>query len=205
MGIPGLRIGIILYLCRFYANIFLPIEDTGRLCLDRRQVFGKNVSKKVISLLDGLRLVILLINRLNEHYRRCHELCRFLLHSPGTRVLFFRKEKGFFTLLIDMNILFERLVARLVETYLLPGWFLKVQYKKSDAITWEDGKSYRDIKPYILLVDPNGTHRIIDTKYKLYNEKKIDTSDIFQLAYYVQSFLAKDEEGFYWPVLFILM
>ena len=175
------------------------------MCLDRRQVFGKNVSKKVISLLDGLRLVILLINRLNEHYRRCHELCRFLLHSPGTRVLFFRKEKGFFTLLIDMNILFERLVARLVETYLLPGWFLKVQYKKSDAITWEDGKSYRDIKPYILLVDPNGTHRIIDTKYKLYNEKKIDTSDIFQLAYYVQSFLAKDEEGFYWPVLFILM
>jgi len=96
-----------------------------------------------------------------------------------------------------MNILFERFVVRLVDTYLLPGWFLKAQYKKSDAITWEDGNSYRDIKPDILLIDPNGTHRIMDTKYKLYKEKKIDTADIFQLAYYAQSFLAKDEKGFY--------
>ncbi|HQA50300.1 MAG TPA: hypothetical protein PLT89_06310 [Syntrophomonadaceae bacterium] len=136
-------------------------------------------------------------NRLNEHYRRCHELCRLLLHSSGTGDLFFREDKGFFTLLLDMNVLFESFVTRLIDNHLPPDWRLRAQYRKSDAITWEDGSSYREIKPDILLIAPNGTHRIIDTKYKLYSEKKIDTADIFQLAYYAQSFLAKDEQGFY--------
>jgi 5-methylcytosine-specific restriction enzyme subunit McrC len=136
-------------------------------------------------------------NRLNEHYRHAHELCRLLLETSGTGDLFFREEKGFFTLLIDMNLLFERFVARLIENYLPSGWSLKAQYVKSDAITREDGGSYREIRPDLLLVAPDGSKRIIDTKYKLYNRVRIETADLFQLAFYAQAFLAKDEKGFY--------
>jgi 5-methylcytosine-specific restriction endonuclease McrBC regulatory subunit McrC len=72
-----------------------------------------------------------------------------------------------------MDVLFERFVTRLIKNHLPPGWPLKAQYVKSDAITWEDGGSYREIRSDLLLVDPtNGTNRIIDTKYKLYKEKK---------------------------------
>lgn len=136
-------------------------------------------------------------NRLNEHYRHCHELCRLLLQSTGTGELFVREEKGYFTLLIDMNVLFERFIARLIASYLPPGWSSNLQSRKTDAIQLETGQSYRHIIPDILLTNPEGKHCIFDTKYKLYDQRRVDTSDIFQLAFYAQSFKTKDENGFY--------
>lgn len=136
-------------------------------------------------------------NRLNEHYRHCHELCRLLIQSLGTGELFIREEKGFFTLLIDMNTLFEDFITRLIASCLPLGWSIKPRSQKADAIQLETGQSYRHIIPDILLTNPEGKHSIIDTKYKLYDQRPVDTSDIFQLAFYAQSFKTRDENGYY--------
>lgn len=132
-------------------------------------------------------------NRLNEHYRGCHELCRLLLEQAGAGELFIKEEKGLFTLLIDMNVLFERFIARLIGENLPSGWRMTSQHREVKAIICESGLSYRHIIPDLLLIDPEGRRLVIDSKYKLYGQCKVNNSDIYQLAFYAQAFEVMNE------------
>jgi len=143
--------------------------------------------------LDALRHRKIAYNRLNDHYRRAHELAWLLLDGLGTRDLLASGKTHCFAFLIDMNRLFEMFVFRMVDR-LLAGTGMRVHYQRSDRsiiVNASTNQPYSRVVPD-LLVEATGltaTARIaVDAKYKLYDEKKLDSGDVYQSFLYAYAF-----------------
>lgn len=133
--------------------------------------------------LEGLRGQ-LTYHRLNEHYRDAHALCWLVLDGLGTEDLLGRGATRCFAFLIDMNRLFELFVYRLVER-LTAGEGIRVYYQRGDRSIILDsmtGLPYARVVPDILLETsrPDPLRCAIDAKYKLYDERKLDSGDLYQ-------------------------
>lgn len=147
--------------------------------------------------LDAVRDQGISYHRLNEHYRTGHELSWLLLNGLGTRDLLSAGNTRCFAFLIDMNRLFETFVFRLVER-LLAGTGLRVHYQLRDnsiIVHASTNQPYSRVIPDLLIEQPRatGSSRIaVDAKYKLYDERKLDSGDVYQGFLYAYAFGSAD-------------
>ena len=131
-------------------------------------------------------------HRLNEHYRDAHALAWLLLDGLGTKDLLAPGETRCFAFLIDMNRLFEMFVYRLVDR-LLAGTGLRVHYQRGDrsiilnALT---NQPYARVVPDVLVdkVAAPAARVAIDAKYKLYDERKLSSGDVYQSFLYAYAY-----------------
>lgn len=129
-------------------------------------------------------------DRLNQHYHPAHELCWLILEQTGIRDFQTRGRTSCFSFLLNMNQLFEQFVNLLICRLLEPhGYRVKSQQKNGsiirNAIT---NKSYAKVIPDLRVFPPFGSSFCIDAKYKLYDELKISSSDIYQAFLYAFAF-----------------
>lgn len=132
-------------------------------------------------------------HRLNEHYRNPHALAWLLLDGLGTKDLLAPGETRCFAFLIDMNRLFEMFVFRLADR-LLAGTGVRVHYQRGDRsiiLNASTGQPYARVVPDILIEasDSGTTARVaIDAKYKLYDERKLSSGDVYQSFLYAYAY-----------------
>nr|WP_239067038.1 McrC family protein [Actinomadura bangladeshensis] len=130
-------------------------------------------------------------HRANEHYRNAHRWARMLLEGSSftdRRARFSRTTCAF---MVDMNSLFEDFTTRLLrDAFSGSDVVVRAQENLPGAIRGEGGRSYTDIRPDVQLVQgrgPNARRCSVDTKYKLYADRKVATSDLFQSFVYAQA------------------
>ena len=132
-------------------------------------------------------------NRRNEHYREALDLAWLLIDGLGIRDITEAGKTRCFAFLIDMNMLFENFVYKVINHFIEKKKF-RVQYQRKDrSIIWNaiTSRPYSSIIPDIMVesrwLDP--VLRIpIDAKYKLYDTRKISPSDIYQCFMYAYAY-----------------
>ena len=136
--------------------------------------------------------------RRNEHYRGAHALAGLLLRRLAVRDLFTPGGTRSFAFLLDMNELFELFVSRLATEALEPlGVQVHAQHRdRSIVIDDSTGRGYSAIIPDLLLETSfRGTpiKLPMDAKYKLYDNKKIQESDVYQAFFYAFAYAAETD------------
>ncbi|PND55340.1 hypothetical protein CRM90_22960 [Mycobacterium sp. ENV421] len=125
--------------------------------------------------------------RRNERYRSAHELALLVLDGLALEDLYDASSIRTDSFMLNMNAIFERFVTRLVEESLV-GSGLRVSTQESfhTVIVDEDsGGTYSNVRPDLVIFDTASHHAVpVDVKYKLYGQKKISTSDVYQLFLY---------------------
>lgn len=158
-------------------------------------VFGARCSPRKLNLARVRRERA--YHRMNSHYRGSHELAILLLDALGIDDSFDYGSASVYTFLLDMNRLFERFVSRLLQdTFQQTKWSVDTQHRDTNVVVnYETGRSYSSIRPDILLKSrqPLARQLPMDVKYKLYENKKISTGDIYQLSTYAQAFSSDPE------------
>lgn len=125
-------------------------------------------------------------HRMNEHYAEAHELARLVLQGLGPDDILLSGDSRCFAFLLDMNRLFERFVARLLQSLVSE---LRVETQRQDSIVRrvDSGKHYGNIRPDILLTSV-GRRLPVDSKWKRYNARKVDAGDIAQMFLYAYAY-----------------
>jgi 5-methylcytosine-specific restriction enzyme subunit McrC len=127
-------------------------------------------------------------DRRNAHYREAHYWALVLLRGLGVEDLFESGGGTSFVFLFDMNAIFEDFVSRLVEdAFASTDIRVHRQYRDSAVVINEaTNRSYAAIRPDLLLEEQSDPRRRVpvDAKYKLYDERKLDPSDVYQTFFY---------------------
>ncbi len=130
--------------------------------------------------------------RHNEHYRGAHSWSILLLHAAAIKDLYRAGAGRTPVFLLDMNRLFEDFATRLIE-HALAGSDIQVRPQarhRSVLIDEATGRSHGTVIPDLLLAQgagPRAWRRAVDAKYKLYSERTLDPSDIYQAFLYAQA------------------
>ncbi len=134
----------------------------------------------------------------NRHYAAGHGYARLLLRQLGVRDLYAPGDGRSFAFMIDMNRLFENFVTQLVtEALARRGVHVGVQRRdRSIVIDESTERAYSAVIPDMLL-EPHGSpaqRRLpVDAKYKLYETRGLDPTDIYQLFFYAFAFDSPDD------------
>jgi 5-methylcytosine-specific restriction enzyme subunit McrC len=137
---------------------------------------------------------VLEYNRRNEHYRAAHEIAWLFLERAAIDDLFAAGRVSSFAFLIDMNLLFEDFVTRLLRDALEPAGTDVLAQRRDRSIIENEltRRPYGTIIPDILLDDRRpGLRRIrlpVDAKYKLYDLRHLDPSDVYQAFFYAYAY-----------------
>ncbi|WP_165969265.1 hypothetical protein [Actinomadura sp. KC06] len=136
-------------------------------------------------------------HRANEHYRDAHRWARMLLEGSSFTDRHTRRTKTTHAFMVDMNLLFEDFVTRLLrDAFSGSNIAVREQESLSGAIRGEGGRSYTEIRPDVQLVQGHGANArrcSVDAKYKLYADKNVASSDLFQSFVYAQAAGGSDE------------
>lgn len=136
------------------------------------------------------------IDRKNARFEELFVFCRMLLagHAPGVAVGGTRT----YSLLFDMNAVFENFVAGFLRKRVmpqLPGYRLVLQGKRLRKYLVREGKrGHQQLKPDLTIISPSGETLVIDTKWKRLEREKSDrisTADLYQLYAYANRFDAR--------------
>lgn len=138
-----------------------------------------------------------IFTRLNENYRPVFNLAKMFIE--GNVVETSVGSTGAFAFTFDMNLLFERFIARFLTEHresILPdhlrncGIYSQASSKEL-ARNSKDGKVFW-LRPDILLEEKNQAQLIIDTKYKKLKKEDrkfgISISDMYQMSAYASSY-----------------
>ena len=141
--------------------------------------------------LDVVRKSIL-YDRLNEHYKPAHDLAWLVLGRLGVDNLFVTGNTRVFAFMLDMNLLFERFVARLLDRMLV-GTSFELQYQRPDRsviVHADSNKPYSRVIPDFLVRSKNfSSWRLaLDAKYKLYDDLRVANNDIYQAFVYAHAY-----------------
>jgi 5-methylcytosine-specific restriction enzyme subunit McrC len=134
-------------------------------------------------------------NRLNSHYERAHDLAWMVLDALGIDDILASGRTQSFAFLIDMNVLFERFVERFFAKVLDAREFRVDPQVVHSSIIWnaQTEKPYSRVIPDLVvqrLAFPRA-RLVVDAKYKLYDEKRLDPSDIYQTFLYAYALSSK--------------
>lgn len=143
----------------------------------RRQVTLTSVEPSALSRVE--------LTRLNDHYSDIIRLTELVLQSHFIRE-FQGGSRESFSLLVDMNRIFERVVERAMRKTVKarPGWTVDAQHSSTNLI--ESDKHTVTIRPDILVRDEEERVRCVgDAKWKLGSP---NNSDFYQLASYQLAF-----------------
>ncbi len=141
--------------------------------------------------------------RLNGHYRNAHALAWLILDGLGISDLLHAGAAESFVFLIDMNLLFEQFLWRVLNT-LCTRENLRVRYQlKNRSVLWNGlkNKPYSSIIPDFLIDNPSDRSETqgylpIDAKYKRYDELKVGNADIYQCFLYAFAYEQPHSRGF---------
>ncbi|MEU7036732.1 hypothetical protein ABZ958_24045 [Streptomyces sp. NPDC046237] len=134
-------------------------------------------------------------HRQNEHYRPAHQWARLLLSGGGIQDLFTAGPLASRAFLIDMNQLFEAFVTRLLrEGCAAAGMRAEAQSRQRRVLVDEDtGAPYSEVRPDLLISgsrDGASFRLPVDVKYKLYDQRKLSTQDLYQAFLYAHALSA---------------
>ncbi|MCB8924030.1 MAG: hypothetical protein H6652_00220 [Ardenticatenaceae bacterium] len=135
-------------------------------------------------------------HRMNEHYREAHELAWLLFESLGIENLFEAGQTRSFAFLLDMNRLFENFVTRFVNHALRERPYLIHAQRRDRSIIWDlmRKRPYTHVVPDLLIESDKGRCLTVDAKYKLYDDKRLSTSDIYQSFFYAYAYKSASEQ-----------
>ncbi len=140
--------------------------------------------------------------RRNERYRSAHELCLILIDRSGADDIYRTGAARSFSFLLNMNDIFEDFVAAMVEEAYRPtDWRVTASRSHRSVIRRVgDRKTYSSIIPDIVLSDGNELVPF-DCKYKLYENKKLSTADVYQAFLYAYALgdTARPRAGIIYP------
>ena len=129
--------------------------------------------------------------RRNKHYAAGHVWARLLLAQHGIHDLYTPSTPRTQALLLDMNVLFERFIAQALEDS-VSGTPFRVDRQSStgsiiiDALT---GRTYTRVRPDVLMRHSEREETYpVDTKYKLYDERRVAPEDVYQALLYAFAF-----------------
>ncbi|WP_160161093.1 McrC family protein [Actinomadura sp. K4S16] len=132
-------------------------------------------------------------HRANERYRNAHRWARMLLEGAAFTDRHTKAGRTTHAFMVDMNTLFEEFVTRLMrDAFSETSVIVRDQEALPGAIRGASGDSYTEIRPDIQLVQGRRLCPV-DAKYKLYGEKQVSSSDLFQSFVYAQAAGGSDE------------
>lgn len=177
--------------CRLLtASMRLPktLEQLGHALLLLEDVGDVEVTP---TLLDRV-----VIDRKNARFEELFVFCRMLLegHTPGVAAGGTRT----YSLLFDMNRVFEEFVAAFLRKRVmpgLPGYRLVVQGRSQGKyLVREAGRGLLRLKPDLAIIGPTGERLVTDTKWKRLQPEKVNrrarigAADLYQLYAYSHRF-----------------
>lgn len=127
-------------------------------------------------------------NRLNRHYEPAHQLAQLLLRHLTVDNLLSSGATNSYAFLLDMNLLFEQFVERIVREAVGDVANIEAQ-SRNRSILWDVDRSrpYKSVRPDLVL-EWGGRKTVIDAKYKLYNERDVSSADFYQLFLYALAY-----------------
>jgi len=151
-------------------------------------------------LLDGVKDVVVTsthfervsFNRQNERFESLFYFCRLILEGRAPTVS--AGDASSFSLLFDMNCVFERFIATFMQVRVMPrlnDYKLFPQARRNRRFLFEEiGKSgVLNLAPDILVSHhPSSRKLVIDTKWKHVVKKGISNSDLYQLYAYTHRY-----------------
>lgn len=126
-------------------------------------------------------------DRRNGRYRPAHELALLILRNIAFDNIYENSPGRVHAFMLDMNLVFEKFVSRLVESSLASTGLEAEQQSRLSAVIRDDvtGRSYGTIRPDLVIHErATGRSVPVDIKYKLYDAKKVSAGDIYQLFLY---------------------
>lgn len=131
-------------------------------------------------------------HRLNGYYRTSHDLGWLVFDGFGIEELLAPGSDRCFAFLIDMNRIFELFCERWIAA-LLRGtdWRMHAQVPCRSVLWNAHSKtSWGAVRPDLLISHRSGAGASlpVDAKYKLYDERAVDSSDVYQLFLYAFGF-----------------
>ena len=163
--------------------------EDNRKRADRLYILMDEVNDSIITLQSFSKISI---TRLNENYREIIQFCKLILF--GETISSDSGAENFYALIFDMNLVFERYIAKLLRNsfpekyqfhYQEPLRLASDQKGKTDL-----KRNKKELRPDILVKIDNQekfqNHAIIDTKYKLAlaRDKSVAISDLYQMMAY---------------------
>lgn len=131
-------------------------------------------------------------DRLNDHYKVAHDLGWVILDALGVEDLLSGGPTTGFAFLLNMNTLFERFIEKLAAVIFDPSKYRVSPQASHSSIIWNAlaEKPYSRVVPDLLVERrDNHTMRVaIDAKYKLYDEKRLGSGDVYQAFLYAYAF-----------------
>jgi len=135
-------------------------------------------------------------NRLSEHYRAAHGLCRILLYGLRPDSFYDDGKHLVFGLVLEMAWLFEKFVERFMAEALKPaGFTIQPQAPDREALLDAERHRYASVRPDLEVWRSEKVHGVVDAKYKrywasgpdgFYPTRKISNEDLYQLFFYQQ-------------------
>lgn len=168
------------------------MENRKNLHILDQQMEDITLVSNPVPLIDNV-----IFTRLNENYRPVFNLAKLFIEGnviePSTG------SSEAFAFIFDMNILFERFIARFIKEkreLILPSHLqscsLYIQSNKKAFAKNSNNEAVFYLKPDIILKDRNSVKLIIDTKYKILdnNNRKlgVSISDMYQMAAYASRY-----------------
>ena len=134
------------------------------------------------------------LSRQNERFAEVFRFCRLILAGQSPTAEGGRERS--FSLLFDMNVVFERFVAAFMRKHVLPnhpGFHLYEQARhRTRHLMEHNEKGALPLKPDLLIEAPAGRNLVIDTKWKRLTDKKardgVAVADLHQLYAYAQRY-----------------
>jgi 5-methylcytosine-specific restriction enzyme subunit McrC len=133
--------------------------------------------------------------RLSEHYRLAHRLAELILLRRLPGAVFDSSETPTGCLRLDMALLYEMFIARLVASVARRrGWKVRSQETDSGALRDLEGSLYSRVRPDVTIYAGERPVCVIDAKYKEYwrarasgsPEDRVTNADLYQLFFYSQ-------------------
>lgn len=133
----------------------------------------------------------IIYNRLNAHYEDAHHLAWIIIDGLGIEDIYKSKFTPSFAFLLDMNALFEQFIFVYLNHITAESNFLINYQRREKSIIWDlfHQRTYSTIIPDYLITCIETNRKIaIDAKYKLYDDRKLDTADIAQIFLYAYAY-----------------
>lgn len=139
-------------------------------------------------------------SRRNERYRTAHALGWLFIRRLAVRDLFAPGGGRSYAFLLDMNLLFEQFVTRLLEQAFAGTSVHVVAQRRDRSLLINDrtGRPYAAVIPDVILERPDeaGRRRVpVDAKYKLYDEHRLDPGDVYQTFFYGYAYARTHEHA----------
>ncbi|WP_394621613.1 McrC family protein [Lentzea sp. JNUCC 0626] len=129
-------------------------------------------------------------NRLNHRYRAAHTWAAVILRAGGVRDLYLDGDLVGASQLLDMPVLWERVVQRMVDTTTI-----------TPIEVGRPGRPPARYTPDAVVVTPTG-RLAIDAKYKNYDTRNVTRDDIHQLLTYASAYRMSDTDRLHTAIVY---